>query len=171
MTTSSRTARRGGVLRKVGWLSAAAMLAVAALAPAVHAASVTPTPINSGNPTCASFNASWTQFKLEGAALANGTYTDGTLQVTISGYTGSVSATPGSFDWTSNIGVDAVFVKAGSIRHNLFVYAPESTGDTDLGPQAGRGNGISHISFCYDVAVANDSRISWVATSAWTRGA
>jgi hypothetical protein len=34
MTTSSRTAQRGGIFRKVGWLSAAAMLAVAALAPA-----------------------------------------------------------------------------------------------------------------------------------------
>jgi hypothetical protein len=28
--------------------------------------------------------------------------------------------------------------------------ATESTGDTGLSPQAGTGNGISHISFCYD---------------------
>ena len=41
-------------------------------------------------------------------------------------------------------------MKAGNDKHNLFVYDPESTGDTDLGPQAGNGNGISHISFCYD---------------------
>jgi hypothetical protein len=114
------------------------------------AASVTPTPVNDGNPTCADFDASWTQFKLEGGNLADGTYSDGRLEVTISSFQNSDSGNPGSFDWSSNIGVDAVFVKAGSDKHNLFVYDPESIGDTDLGPQAGQGNGISHISFCYD---------------------
>ncbi len=130
------------------------MVAVAALAPTVSAASVSPTPIDSGNPTCAEFAPSgqtWLQFKLEGAQLAAGQYTDGTLTVSISNYVGSASSVPGSFDWASNIGVDAVFVKAGSSKHNLYVYAPESLGDTNLSPQAGRGNGISHLSFCYDV--------------------
>jgi hypothetical protein len=148
--TVTRRRTTGGALRTAGWLSASAMLAVAAFAPAVQAASVTPEPINSGNPTCGSFNSDWDQFKLEGAKLANGTYDDGTLEVTISNFTASDSGTPGSFDWSSNIGVDAVFVKAGSDKHNLYVYDPESLGDTDLGPQEGTGNGISHISFCYD---------------------
>jgi hypothetical protein len=148
--TVTRRRTTGGTLRTAGWLSASAMLAVAAFAPAVQAASVTPEPINSGNPTCGSFNSDWDQFKLEGAKLANGTYDDGTLEVTISNFTASDSGTPGSFDWSSNIGVDAVFVKAGSDKHNLYVYDPESLGDTDLGPQEGTGNGISHISFCYD---------------------
>ena len=98
---------------------------------------VTPTPVNDGNPTCADFDASWTQLKVEGGALGNGTFTDGTLEVTISNFQNSNSGNPGSFDWSSNIGVDAVFVKAGNDKHNLFVYDPESTGDTDLGP-AGR---------------------------------
>jgi hypothetical protein len=131
------------------------MLAVSAFAPsAVLASHVQPIPISSGNPTCddfaAEFGGTWTEFKLQGADLADGTYTDGTLEVTISNFVGSDSGTPGSFDWSSNIGVDAVFVKAGTSKHNLYVYDPESTGDTDLGPQAGTGNGISHISFCYD---------------------
>jgi hypothetical protein len=152
MNTASVTRRRtpGGVLRSAGWLSAASLLVLAALAPAAQAASVTPTPVNDGNPTCASFNASWTQFKLEAGQLADGTYSNGTLEITISNYTGSSSGTPGSFDWAANIGVDAVFVKAGNDKHNLYVYDPESLGDTDLGPQAGNGNGISHLSFCYD---------------------
>jgi len=114
---------------------------------------VEPTPINEGNPTCSDFapdGEAWTQFKLEGDDLADGTYSDGTLEVTISNYVNSSSGTPGSFDWESNIGVDAVFVKAGSDKHNLYLYNPEETSDTGLGPQAGQGNGISHISFCYD---------------------
>ena len=137
-------------VRAIGGVGVMTVAMLAGTAGAVSAASVTPTPVNDGNPTCAAFDGSWAQFKLEGGALGDGTYTDGTLEVTISDFQDSSSGNPGSFDWSSNIGVDAVFVKAGSDKHNLFVYSPESTGDTALGPQAGQGNGISHISFCYD---------------------
>jgi len=113
---------------------------------------VTPTPISSGNPTCGVFDdaagQTWTELKVENPS--NGVFTDGTLTVTITNFVNSSSGTPGSFDWSSNIGVDAVFVKAGTDKHNLYVYNPEATSDTGLGPQSGTGNGISHISFCYD---------------------
>jgi hypothetical protein len=143
--------RPSSSLRKAGWLASASLLAVAALAPAAQAASVAPISISDQkNPTCGDFNEGWTEFKLQDANLANGVYSDGTLTITITGFVGSDSGTPGSFDWASNIGVDAVLVKAGSDKHNLYVYDPESTGDTDLSPQEGQGNGISHISFCYD---------------------
>jgi hypothetical protein len=121
---------------------------MAALAMPALAASVTPTPVsNDNNPTCGQFGA-WTELKAD--PPGNGQVSDGTLTVTISSFVQSSSGTPGSFSWTSNIGIDAILVKAGSDRHNLYVYNPESTGDTGLGPQAGNGNGISHISFCYD---------------------
>jgi hypothetical protein len=136
-------------LRAIGGIGVLTATMLAGTAGVAQAASVTPTPVNSGNPTCDDFDAGWTQLKIDGG-LGNGTFTDGTLEVTISNFQNSSSPTPGSFDWSSNIGVDAVFVKAGSDKHNLFVYSPESKGDTDLGPQAGQGNGISHISFCYD---------------------
>jgi hypothetical protein len=125
---------------------------MAAFAMPALAASVTPTPIsNDNNPTCGDFGA-WTELKSE--PPGNGQVSDGTLTVTISSFVQSSSGTPGSFSWTSNIGVDAVLVKAGSDKHNLYVYNPESTGDTGLSPQAGSGNGISHISFCYDAGGA-----------------
>jgi hypothetical protein len=149
MTSNSRMTARIRAIGGVGMLSVAMLAGTAGVAQAA----VPPSPISEGNPTCESFapaGENWTQFKLESGNLADGTYSDGTLSVTISNYVNSNSGTPGSFDWSSNIGVDAVFVKAGSDKHNLFVYAPESTGDTGLGPQAGQGNGISHISFCYD---------------------
>ena len=129
----------------------AAMGLVAALAMPALASHVTPTPISVGNPTCADFDSSWTEFKLqdntnEGGPnqLQNGTYTDGTLTVTLSNFADN------QFDWESNIGVDAVFVKAGNDMHNLYEYDPEATEDDGLTAQAGQGNGISHISFCYD---------------------
>jgi len=136
----SRTIRSIGVLSVIG----VAMLAGTG---AANAASVAPIEISEGNPTCADFGG-WDEVKAD--PPANGEFTDGTLVVTISNFQQSDSGNPGSFDWSSNIGVDAVFVKAGSDKHHLYLYDPESTGDTALTPQAGTGNGISHISFCYD---------------------
>ncbi|HET9344436.1 MAG TPA: hypothetical protein VFO05_01940 [Candidatus Limnocylindrales bacterium] len=155
MNQRSTHKHRPARVRAIGGISVLSMALLAGMAGAASAASVTPTPINSGNPTCGEFNTGWTELKVENPG--NGTFTDGTLTVTISDFQNSSSGTPGSFDWSSNIGVDAVLVKAGSDKHNLYVYNPESTGDTNLGPQAGEGNGISHISFCYDVTAPSPS--------------
>ena len=144
-------------VRTVGLAAASLLVATASLAPAASAASVAPVAIDSGNPTCgdlAPAGASWAQLKLQDAQLADGVYSDGVLTVTISNYVGSASGVPGSFDWSSNIGVNAVFVKAGSTKHHLYVYTPAATGDSGLSAQSGKGNGISHLSFCYGVASA-----------------
>ena len=143
---------RKGTRTILGLVAALGLLA--ALAMPTLASHVVPTPINGGNPTCDDFapeGESWTELKLqdntnEGGPnqLQDGTYTDGTLEVTISNFADN------QFDWSSNIGVDAVFVKAGNDMHNLYVYDPEATEDDGLKPQDGQGNGISHISFCYD---------------------
>jgi hypothetical protein len=124
-------------------------LAISAL-PAV-ATHVEPETVG-GNPTCSELvDGGVTEFKVE--PVADGTYTDGTLTVTI-----DVRDTADGpvFDWTSNIGVDAVFAKGGP-QGNLYVYDPEATGDTGLhAPVNPKGNdpdkwaGLSHISFCYD---------------------
>ena len=128
----------------------AALGLVAALTMPALASHVEPQPVNSGNPTCSDFNASWLEVKVD--PPANGEESDGTLTVTISNYANN------TFDWESNIGVDAVFVKAGSDKHNLYLYNPEATEDDGLTAQDGQGNGISHISFCYDVDVPEESQ-------------
>jgi len=105
------------------------------------------------NPTCGELapeGTSWTEFKVE--PVEDGTFSDGTLTVTI-----DVTDTDDGpvFDWTSNIGVDAVFVKGGP-GGLLYLYDPpaESTGDTGLhapvNPQNDKFFGLSHLSFCYD---------------------
>ncbi|MBN2328424.1 MAG: hypothetical protein JXR73_14860, partial [Candidatus Omnitrophica bacterium] len=56
-----------------------------------------------------------------------------------------------TFNWTSTIGIDAVIVKAKNA--NVYVYDPESFGDSGLVTAAGPSGSpqtISHISFCYD---------------------
>ena len=120
----------------------AALGLVAALTMPALASHVEPQPVNEGNPTCSDFDSSWSEVKVD--PPANGEFGDGILTVTVSNYANN------AFDWESNIGVDAVFVKAGNDKHNLYVYNPEATEDDGLTAQDGQGNGISHISFCFD---------------------
>ena len=112
-----------------------------------------------GNPTCGDLappGAEWFELKIE--PVADGTFSDGTLSVTL-----DVANTPDgqAFDWTSNIGVDAVFVKGGP-NGNLYTYDPpaESTGDTFLHAPVNESNdrffGLSHVSFCYDIRASVD---------------
>jgi hypothetical protein len=152
--------------RLLGWLAVLAMIALAVLGPSassVAAASVTPIAISgSSNDSCEDLgdtyghDQSWVDFKLEGGQLANGTYSVGSLSVTISNFVAASAPAAGSFDWTSNFGVDAVYVKTGVAGKNLYLYAPtaaspESFGDTNLQTPTGIGNGFSHIDFCYDL--------------------
>ena len=118
-----------------------------------HQESSPPTFAVAENATCADLapeGATWTEFKVE--PVEDGTFSDGTLTVTI-----DVTETDDgpTFDWTSNIGVDAVFVKGGP-GGLLYVYDPpeESTADTGLhapvNPDNDKFFGLSHVSFCYD---------------------
>jgi hypothetical protein len=98
-----------------------------------------------GNVPCP---AGLTELKVE--PVEDGTFTDGTLTVTID----VISTANGqAFNWTSNIGVDQVIVKGGNAS-NVYNYDPESTGDTGLHAPANRSGswaGLSHVSFCYDL--------------------
>jgi hypothetical protein len=120
-----------------------------------------------GNATCGDLapdGANWTELKVE--PVVNGTSSDGTLTVTIvvdeNGPNGP------TFDWTSDIGVDAVFVKGGP-DGNLYLYDPESTGDSGLhaptNPANGKYYGLSHVSFCYDEDDTTTTTSSTTTTS------
>src|SRR5918994_3353920 len=104
---------------------------------------VVPQPItNDANPTCGDFGA-WLEVKSD--PPGNETIeVDGFGEIVVSGFADN------SFDWSSDFGIDAVLVKAGSEKHNLYIYDPESMGDENLVPQAGQGNGISHLPFFFD---------------------
>jgi LPXTG-motif cell wall-anchored protein len=153
MKQRSRQGRRTAV--GLGLIVAGAVTFVGALpgyaSGAQETGATTSSSLVEGNPTCGDLapeGTTWTEFKVE--PVADGTFTDGTLSVTI-----VVTDTDDGpvFDWTSNIGVDAVFVKGGP-GGLLYVYDPESTGDTGLhapvNPQNDKFFGLSHVSFCYD---------------------
>jgi LPXTG-motif cell wall-anchored protein len=129
----------------------------------------TSAPVEVGeNTTCADLapeGATWIELKVE--SVEDGTFSDGTLTVTID--VRDTAAGP-VFDWTSNIGVDAVFVKGGP-GGLLYVYDPpaESTGDTGLhapvNPSNGKFFGLSHVSFCYDKDQATTTTTETPTTS------
>jgi len=88
----------------------------------------------------------WAEFKVEGATLSEGPHMSGPLTVTIS------NLTEDSFDWESNMGLDAVIVKGGHAGAYLYRYDPpvEATSDNGLAVPDPDNNSISHVSFCYD---------------------
>ena len=143
--TTTRQWHRKPVVGFVGLLMivAAAIPFLSSPAAAEH---VTPV-FTPGNPTCAELGDSDAELRVQ--PVADGTYTDGTLTVTI-----DVRDTGDGpvFDFTSNIDVESVFVKGGP-NGNYYVYDPPVDSDTGLhapvNDQNGKFYGLSHISFCY----------------------
>ena len=144
--------RRFGALVLSGALVASfAGFALANPASAAHADGV----VYEGNPTCAEANAAWMGFKIEVADLIDDKQTshddpNSDLVITIA------NADSQTFDWTSNLGLVAVLVKAsnGGLQYNY--VAPDNKADTGLhGPSLTgvdlvvRYHDISHVNFCF----------------------
>lgn len=131
-------------LQKLSALMLVLVMVLAALP--VNAAVVTPILVP-GNPTCV------------GLGYAFGMKVDpptpGTYPLGYGSFTWTTS--DGVYlNWTSTIGVDAVLVKGGP-NANLYVYNPESFGDTGLHSPVnagGRPAAISHIEVCFDYELA-----------------
>jgi hypothetical protein len=147
--------RRRGIAGIVSMVVGAACLVWVLPGGTAGATHVTPTQVP-GNATCP---AGTTELKVE--PVESGTFTDGTLTVTL-------VVTGDTFSFTSNIGVDVVIVKGGP-NSNVYDYRPgESTGDTGLHAPAnasGQHAGLSHVSFCYDVEQATTTTAPTTTTS------
>lgn len=111
---------------------------------------VTPTFVP-GFPNCADVAPGTTEMSF--TATDDGIFTDGTLIVSITNWASS------SFDWSANIGVDAVIVYDG-LAANVYVYDPEATSDTALMSPIHPGDYepyyIEEILFCYDVEATGE---------------
>src|SRR5215218_3780200 len=111
-----------------------------------NASSVDPTFVT-GNKTCSELlGPGYQELKVD--PVTSGPHSDGTLTVNI---TVRDTGEGQVFDFKSNIGVSAVFVKGGP-NGNLYTYNPPTTSDTGLHAPAGssgKWSGLSHISFCY----------------------
>lgn len=118
-------------------LASATVVTALVVGPIASAASVTPTVV-SGNPSCAS-QSDGTLSELKVEPVASGTYSDGTLTVTL-----AVSGK--QFDWSANQPVNIVIVKGGPSA-NVYNYGAGTASDTGL--KAPGNAGLSHVSFCY----------------------
>jgi hypothetical protein len=85
-----------------------------------------------GGPECPGSSAS---FKVD-RQITNGSHSDGTVTITVT------NATDTSFDWSSNLSLDSVVVKAGTHRE-------VNPGGTSGHAVTGVKQAISHVTFCY----------------------
>ena len=142
-------------ITKVLW-SAAALLApwLVPLAPAAagtrtyssadpSTSGIAPEPFG-GNLSCADVapaGATWSELKVE--PVESGRFTDGTVKVKLYVPDGSKK-----LNWSSNVSIDAVIVKAGK-SGNVYRYDPEATADKRLhgqvNPSTGTYYGLSHV--------------------------
>jgi hypothetical protein len=138
------------------------------------------------NPTCAHFapaGKTWYELRVEDPSETtdpeyfNGEFTDGYLTVDISEYfidDGDEGEIDGQvFEWTSNMDIEAIFVKGGNygnfcdyqafdFKWDDLLHAPINTGSGDY-------YGLSHISFCYEyqLDVTKDASTSFTRTHYW----
>ena len=85
----------------------------------------------------------WEEFKID-EMPGNEVYTDGVVTITIT------NATNTSFDWSSNIGIDAVYVKSGQGGSVVYLYDPPAEATSGEGLSTRDEKDISHVTFCYD---------------------
>jgi hypothetical protein len=124
------------------------LLAFAAIRPgALLAAQVEPEH-HEGNPTCGDLGDYEHEFKIEPVSTGLHQDPDSDFEVTITVHDTDDGQT---FDFSANLGVEAVFAKGGN-EGNLYVYEPSILSDTGLhapANQSGKWAGLSHLSFCF----------------------
>jgi hypothetical protein len=92
------------------------------------------------------------RMRIDGDALRNGTHTDGTLTVHISGIGSPVAGVPDSFAWNADRPIALVITRAGVDGEDVrFQVGPARQGAVD-GSSLADGSGIRYVAFCYDAA-------------------
>jgi hypothetical protein len=101
-----------------------------------------------GNASCGELGDFDHEFKIEPVESGDYSDPDSDFEVTITVHD---TADGQTFDFSANLGVDAVFAKGGD-QGNLYVYNPAETEDDGLhAPDNASGDfaNLSHISFCF----------------------
>lgn len=126
-----------------------------------------------GNPNCQDLGYAYGYKVNMGGAEDNpwGTWAVGPGTITVYGPNQVPGGVP--LNWSSTFGIHAVIMKGGP-NANVYVYSPESMGDSGLTPpindRTGQPYGLSHVEFCYDyeVTVTKDANTSYTRTYTWT---
>jgi hypothetical protein len=94
------------------------------------------------------------RMRIDGAALRNGTHTDGTLTVEIRGLSSPAAGVPESFTWEADRPIALVITRSGVDGEDVaFEVGPARTG-VGGSAAAGDGTGIRYVAFCYDAPPA-----------------
>jgi len=92
------------------------------------------------------------RMRIDADALRNGTHTDGTLTVVISGLGSPAAGVPDSFSWQADRPIALVIIRSGIDGEDVrFQVGPARFGVAD-GAGLDDGSGIRYIAFCYDAA-------------------
>jgi hypothetical protein len=147
---STSTAQRGTFSRLMLTIAAVSAIALSMiwLAGPVLATHVEPTLIE-GNASCGELGDYDHEFKIEPVESGDFADPDSDFEVTITVHD---TADGQTFDFSANLGVDAVFAKGGD-QGNLYVYDPAETADDGLHApdnESGKFANLSHISFCFN---------------------
>ena len=92
------------------------------------------------------------RMRIEGDALRNGTHTDGTLTVVISGLGSPVAGIPDSFEWEADRPIALMIVRSGIDGEDVAFQVGPARFGLGRGAGVGDGTGIRYIAFCYDAA-------------------
>jgi len=92
------------------------------------------------------------RMRIDGDELRNGTHTDGTLRVTISGLGSPVAGVPDSFEWEADRPVALVIIRSGIDGEDVSFQVGPSRFGSGSGTLLGDGTGIRYVAFCYDAA-------------------
>jgi len=93
------------------------------------------------------------RMRIDAAALRNGTHTDGTLTVQISGLGSPAAGVPASFSWTADRPIALVIVRAGIDGDEVSFDVGPSTAGIGRAAGIGDGAGIRYVAFCYDAPI------------------
>lgn len=93
------------------------------------------------------------RMRIDAAELRNGTFTDGTVTIEISGLGSPVAGIPDSFEWEADRPIALVIVRSGIDGEDVDFQVGPSRFGTGHAAGVGDGTGIRYVAFCYDAPV------------------
>ena len=94
------------------------------------------------------------RMRIDGAALRNGTHTDGTLTVEISGLGSPAAAVPETFSWQADRPIALVITRSGLDGEDVSFQVGPARSGVGGSSTVGDGTGIRYVAFCYDAPPA-----------------
>jgi hypothetical protein len=98
------------------------------------------------------------RMRIDSAALRNGSHTDGTLKVEISGLGSPAAGVPASFSWSADRPIALVIVRAGIDGDEVSFDVGPSMAGVGRAAGIGDGAGIRYVAFCYDAPIESTAR-------------